>query len=86
MMIDGNDNLVHRHFEFFRCRRNNTGIGLVRYQPVNVRLHHTVGCQGLVDDASQCIYRHLEYFVAAHFDEGVTFLNLVKAVGDSVWH
>ena len=68
MTVHRDDDMIHVHFQQSRHGGNDAQIGLMRYQPVEVRFLQTVRVQRLLDDAAQRAYRHLEDLVAAHDD------------------
>ncbi len=84
MLVDRNHDLVHRHFQLFRGGRDDANISLVGNQPVDVGFHHLVCGERFIDDPSEGIDRHLEDFVAAHFDIGLAGPDLLETVADTV--
>ena len=51
--VDGEDHLFHRNAELVGRARENSPIGLVRYDPVDVLGAKSVGCQRFFDDEGQ---------------------------------
>ena len=68
MLIDGDDDAVHRHVEALRGRGDDAQIGLMRHQPIDRRLFQLVRRQRLFDDGIERLDRDLEHFVAGHHD------------------
>ena len=76
MFVDGDDNTIHRHFEFARRRRDNADIGLVRHQPVDIVFFKLIGTQRFINDTTECIDGDLKHFITLHMDITVTFRDL----------
>src|SRR6056297_607978 len=66
--VDGHDHAVHRHIQLAGGRLDDSKIGLVRNQPVQVVLFHVVVRQRLVNDPAQRVDGNLEHLVALHAD------------------
>src|SRR3569623_1958193 len=69
----------HRQIHFLGGGFDDAVVGLVRLQPVDLRLQHIVGAQGLVDQSAQGIDRHFEYFAPFHVNEGLAGEQLIVA-------
>ena len=64
MVTYGNHHSIHRHPQFFGGGVDNADIGLVRNQPIDVRLLQSIGGQRFVHDAAEGVDGHLEDLVS----------------------
>ena len=66
MLVDGDDDALHRHVQPLGGSFDNAQVGLMRHQPVQCGLVQPIGHQSFIDHRIQCLHRVLEDVVAGH--------------------
>ena len=83
MVLNSDNNPVHRHVKFSGSRCNDTKIRLMRNQPVNGRFIYAVGLQCFIDHFAQLGHSHSEYLTATHFDISSLLLHFSIPTGNT---